>query len=170
MIVELWALADLCVAAFAASVLLKTISTNANTIKQWAILNSGATSHILMTNMPATNIVPTTKPIIAHLPNGKRVHSTHICTINIPSSPSRARAAHIIPGLASHSLLSIVSLCNAGCTIHFTKKWMYDQLSWPYHCLRSQMHKDGPLDDPSHPRYKPSTIRLPTYHCHGSQR
>jgi hypothetical protein len=57
--------------AFAASVLLKTISTNADTIKQWAILNSGTTSHFLMTNAPATNIVPTTKPIIARLLNGK---------------------------------------------------------------------------------------------------
>jgi hypothetical protein len=106
---------------FTAFVLLKTISTDANTIKRWAILDSSATSHFLMTNAPATNIVLTTKPIIVRLPNGERVHSTHTCTINIPSLPPRARAAHIIPGLASHSLLSIVSLCNAGCTIHFTK-------------------------------------------------
>jgi hypothetical protein len=107
--------------AFAASVLLKTISTNVNTIKQWAILDSGAISHFLTTNVPATNIVPTNKPIIAHLPNGKRVHSTHTCTIDFPLLPPRARATHIIPGLASHSLLSIMSLCNAGCTVHFTK-------------------------------------------------
>jgi hypothetical protein len=95
--------------AFAASVLLNTISTNADTIKRWAILDSGTTSHFLRTNAPATNIVPTTNSIIAHLPNGEQVHSTHTCTINIPSLPPRARAAHIIPGLASHSLLSIVS-------------------------------------------------------------
>ncbi len=57
--------------AFKTSVLLKKICTNANTIKQWATLDSGATSHFLMTNVPATNIVPTTKPIIARLPNGE---------------------------------------------------------------------------------------------------
>jgi hypothetical protein len=57
--------------AFAASVLLKSISTNANIIKRWAILNSGVTSHFLMTNAPATNIVPTTKPIIVHLLKGE---------------------------------------------------------------------------------------------------
>jgi hypothetical protein len=107
--------------AFAASVLLKTISTNANTIKRWAILESGTTSHFLMTNAPATNIFPTTKPIIARLPNCERVHSTHMCTINISLLPPRARATHIIPGLAPHSLLTVVSLCNAGCTVHFTK-------------------------------------------------
>jgi hypothetical protein len=88
--------------AFAFSVLLKTISTNANTIKRWAILNYGATSHFLMTNAPATNIIPMTKPIIARLLNGKRVHSTHTCIINIPLLPPRARATHIIPGLAPH--------------------------------------------------------------------
>ncbi len=74
-----------------------------------------------MTNVPATNIVPTTKPIITSLPKGKRVHSTHTCTINIPLSPPCAHAAHIIPGLTLHSLLSIVSLCNAGCTLHLIK-------------------------------------------------
>jgi hypothetical protein len=106
---------------FAASVLIKIISTDADTIKQWSILDSGATSHFLMNNVPATKIVPTTKPIIACLPNGKQVHSTHTCTINIPSLPPHARATYIIPGLAYHSLLSIVSLCNTGCTIHLTK-------------------------------------------------
>ena len=28
---------------------------------------------------------------------------------------------HIIPGLASHSLMSVVKLCNAGCEVTFTK-------------------------------------------------
>jgi hypothetical protein len=60
-------------------------------------------------------------PIIAHLPNGNQVHSTHMCTLDIPSLPPGARAAHIIPGLASHLLLSIFTICNAGCTITFSK-------------------------------------------------
>jgi hypothetical protein len=32
-----------------------------------------------------------------------------------------AHAAHIIPGLASHSLLSVVTMCNTGCPVTFTK-------------------------------------------------
>ncbi len=60
-------------------------------------------------------------PSIACLLYGARVHSTHTCTLDIPSLPPNARPAHIIPGLASHSLLSVVTLCNAGCTVHFTK-------------------------------------------------
>jgi hypothetical protein len=107
---------------FAALVLLKTISTDAATIKRWAILDSGATSHFLTTDAPALDICPTSKPIIAQLPNGKRVHSTHTCTLDIASLPRSARVAHIIPGLALHSLLSIVNMCNVGCEVNFTKK------------------------------------------------
>ncbi len=90
-------------------------------IKWWAILDSGATSHFLTTSAPATNIFPTAMPIIAHLLNGNRVHSTHTCSLNFPSLPPGARTAHIIPGLALHLLLSVVMMCNAGCTVTFSK-------------------------------------------------
>ena len=107
--------------ALTASVLLNMINTNADTIKSWAILNSGAISHIRTTDVPATNILPTTTSIISCLPNGTGVHSMHMCTLNIPPLPPNARTPHIIPSLALHSLLSVVNLCNAGCTVHFTK-------------------------------------------------
>jgi hypothetical protein len=108
--------------ALAASLLLKTIKTDADTILQrWTILNSEATSHFLTTSMPETNILPTASPIIARLPNGDQVHSTHTCTLNIPLLPPGVQGAHIIPGLASHSLLSIITMCNAGCTVTFSK-------------------------------------------------
>jgi hypothetical protein len=94
--------------------------TNATTINQWAILNSGATSHFLTTNAPATNIIPAAVLLIARLPNGDKVQSTHTCTLDLPALPVGTRAAHIIPGLASHSLLSIVTMCNAGCVVTFT--------------------------------------------------
>jgi len=92
-----------------------------DTVKNWAILDSGTTSHFLTSMAPATNITPTTKPIVARLPNGERVTSTHTCTLDIPALPVAARLAHIIPNLASHSLISVVTLCNAGCNITFGK-------------------------------------------------
>ncbi len=61
------------------------ISTDAKTIKQWAILDSGATSHFLTTNVPATNICTASVPLVARLPNGERVQSTHTCTLDLPS-------------------------------------------------------------------------------------
>ncbi len=107
--------------AFAVVVLLKTISTNAKTIKQWAILDSGTTSHFLTTDAPATNICAATVPLVAHLPNGERVQSMHTCTLDLPELPAAARYAHIIPSLTLHSLLSVVTMCNTGCTVTFTK-------------------------------------------------
>jgi hypothetical protein len=107
--------------AIPALLLLKTIKTDADRIQQWAILDSGAKSHFLTTSTPATNILPTALPIIAHLPNGDRVHSMHTCTLNILSLPPGAQGAQIIPVLASHSLLSVITMCNAGCTVTFSK-------------------------------------------------
>ncbi len=102
-------------------VLLKTISTDAETIKRWAILDSGATSHFLTMSAPATNICAASVPLVTRLPNGERVQSTHTCTLNLPELPAATRNSHIIPGLALHSLLSVVAMCNAGYTVVFTK-------------------------------------------------
>jgi hypothetical protein len=89
--------------------------------QELAILDSGATSHFLTTNAPAVNIMPATVPIITWLPNGKRVQSTHTCTLDLPALPSGARTVHIIPSLALHSLLLVMTMCNTGCDVTFTK-------------------------------------------------
>ncbi len=81
-----------------------------DTINKWAILDSGATSNFL-----------TTGAFVACLPNCDQVRSTHTGTLDLPGLPSAARLAHIIPGLAYHSLISVVTLCNAGCDVLFTK-------------------------------------------------
>ena len=51
----------------------------------------------------------------------KKVTSTHRCLLDLPQLPTRARIGLVIPGLASHSLVSVVTLCNAGCEVTFTK-------------------------------------------------
>jgi hypothetical protein len=107
--------------ALASAALLQTVNINMDAIQAWAILDSGATSHFLMIAAPMTNLRPTNKPIIARLSNGEPVHSMDTCTLNIPALPASEQHAHIIPGLASHSLISVVTLCNAGCNVIFTK-------------------------------------------------
>ncbi len=67
--------------ALAASILVKTINVDAATIKQWAILDSRATSHFLATDAPATNIVLAAVPLITRLQNGDKVQSTHTPTL-----------------------------------------------------------------------------------------
>jgi hypothetical protein len=107
--------------ALAAKAMLCTLQLNTDAVKNWAILDSGAASHFLTSTAPVTNIQPTTTPVVACLPNGERVTSTHTCTLDIPALPAAARQAHIIPNLVSHSLILVVMLCNAGCDIVFTK-------------------------------------------------
>ncbi len=107
--------------ALAAATLLRTVSIDMATINKWAILVSSATSNFLTTGAHVTNIQPTQAPIVARLPNGDKVRYRHTGTLNLPGLPSAARLAHIIPGLVSHSLISVVTLCNAGCDVLFTK-------------------------------------------------
>ena len=66
-------------------------------IKDWAILYSGATSNFLATTAPITNITPEIKPLTVKLPYGACVSSTHTCTLTLPQLPTRAREGHIIP-------------------------------------------------------------------------
>jgi hypothetical protein len=54
------------------------------------------------------------------LPNGDTITSTHTATLNMPSLPQAARLAHILPGLAQHSLLSVGQMCDSGCSVTFT--------------------------------------------------
>jgi hypothetical protein len=107
--------------ALSSTALLWTVNIDMDTIRAWAILDSGVTSHFLITAAPMTSMCPTSKPIISWLPNGERVHSTHTCTLNIPALPASVQHTHIILGLALHSLISVLALCNAGCNVVFIK-------------------------------------------------
>ena len=106
--------------AYAAQSLLQTIDFTLDDLKSCAILDSEATSHFLVTNAPVNDILPAANPLTVQIPNGERVTSTHTCNLDMPHLPEPARQGHIMPGLASHSLLSVTKLCNAGCTVEFT--------------------------------------------------
>jgi len=77
-------------------------------IKEWAILDLGATSHFLVTEAPMTNVQPSINPLIVRLPDGTQVRSTVTCILALPKLPEAAREGHIISGLASRSILSVV--------------------------------------------------------------
>ena len=91
--------------AAATNHLLETITLTRNNIHKWAILDSGATSNFLMTTAHVANKERIDDGITVSLPDGNKVKSTHECTLNITGLPIAARRGHIIPGLASHSLM-----------------------------------------------------------------
>ncbi len=84
--------------AFAAESLLSTVDIDMHNIRNWAILDSGATSNFLVTNAPVEDIVEATKGLHVKLPNGDKVTSTHTCNLKLPL-PNASRLGHIIPGL-----------------------------------------------------------------------
>jgi hypothetical protein len=85
-----------------------------------ALLDSGCTAHFLLANAKCTNKIPSATPLAVRLPNGDTITSTHTATCNIPSLPHTAIKAHILPVLAQHSLLSVVQMCDSGCSVTFT--------------------------------------------------
>ena len=107
--------------AYAAKKLLKTVDFDIENIREWSILDLAATSHFLVVDAPVNDVTTAESPINVKQPDGACVSSTHTCNLRIPNLPPAARLAHIIPGLASHLLVSVVRLCNAGCKVTFTK-------------------------------------------------
>ena len=82
-----------------------------------AMIDSGTTSHFLSVNAPILNKRPTNNPVTVVLPNGQTIKSSHDCDIVWTILPPNARSARILPRLANHSIISVVQLFDAGCTI-----------------------------------------------------
>ena len=102
--------------------LLSTIDINLTNIREWAILDSGASSHFLQAEAPLIHKKKTASPVVVvTVANGNKVSSTHEGFIDVPGLTERARNAHMLPGI-KHSLFSIVRLCNAGCEVVFGKR------------------------------------------------
>jgi hypothetical protein len=53
------------------------------------------------------------------LPNGATMESSHTAELDIPELNANASKAHIFPGIANHSLLSVGQLCDEGCIVTF---------------------------------------------------
>eukprot|EP00956_Cyclotella_meneghiniana_P042186 scaffold248388_cov50-Cyclotella_meneghiniana.AAC.4 len=87
-----------------------------------AIADSGATAHFLLPNVPIENKRKAEHTLNITLPDGETIQSTHIGNLNLPGLGDAATQAHIVPGLAHSSLISIKQLCDNGCHVIFTKK------------------------------------------------
>jgi hypothetical protein len=84
-----------------------------------SIVDSGCTGHFLLVNAPCLNKVKSQTPLTVRLPNGAMMESSHTATLNIPELNAAASIAHVFPGMANHSLLSVGKLCNGGYIVTF---------------------------------------------------
>ena len=83
------------------------------------IANAGCTGHFITPRAPVINVKKAKIPITISQPDGRQLKSTHECKFDIPALPKKARAAHIVPGLAHTSLVSIKMLVDEGCNVEY---------------------------------------------------
>jgi hypothetical protein len=84
-----------------------------------SIVDSGCTGHLLLVNAPCLNKVKSWTPLTVRLPNGATVESSHTDELDIPELNAAASKAHVFPGMANHSLLSVGKLCDDGYIVTF---------------------------------------------------
>ena len=99
---------------YAANTILRKVALTSDNLRNWAILDSGTLSHFLLPTAPVLNKMVADRPLTVTLPNSDTVRSSHIAELDLPLLPRGGRDAHIVPGLESYSLVSVVKLCNAG--------------------------------------------------------
>jgi hypothetical protein len=84
-----------------------------------AIVDSGCTGHFLLVNAPCLNKMKFRTPLTVLLPKGATMESSHTAELDIPQLNTAASKAHVFPGIANHSLLSVGQLCNEGYIVTF---------------------------------------------------
>jgi hypothetical protein len=72
-----------------------------------ASVDSGCTDHFLLVNAPCLNKVKSQTPLTVRLPNGVTMEFSHTAELNIPRLNAAASIAHVFPGMAKHSLISV---------------------------------------------------------------
>ena len=89
---------------------------------QSAILDSGCTGHYFPPHYPLNNPTPNTNEDALHvtLPDSSKIQSTHVAHLPIPTLDENATKTYIFPNLHS-ALISIGQLCDAECTVIFSK-------------------------------------------------
>jgi hypothetical protein len=88
-------------------------------LHETAIMDSGCTGHFLLVNAPCLNKVKSQNPLTVRLPNGATMESSRTAELNIPELNAAVSVAHVFPGMANHSLLSVGQLCNEGYIVTF---------------------------------------------------
>ena len=103
-----------------ANSMLKTINFNFKDINDRAILDVGATSHVLVTYASAKGIPLATSPITVTIPDGSKLFFlTHKRTLNLPQLYNAAQTGHVISVVPLYSLMPVVAPYNVGCKVSF---------------------------------------------------
>jgi hypothetical protein len=86
-----------------------------------AIVDSGCTGYFLLVTAPCLSKVQSRNPLTVRLPNGATMKSSHTADLDIPELNTAASKAHVFPGMAHHSLLSVGQLYDEGYIVTFQR-------------------------------------------------
>jgi hypothetical protein len=84
-------------------------------------VDSGCTDHFLLVTAPCFNKVHSWNPLAVRLPNGATMESSHTADLDIHELNAAASKAHVSPGMAHHSLISVRQLCDEGYIVTFRR-------------------------------------------------
>jgi hypothetical protein len=89
-----------------------------NNMKQrlWTL---DAPANSLLVNAPCLNKVISQTPLTVRLPNSATMESSHTAELDSPELNAAASNAHVFPGMANYSLLSVGQLCDEGYIVTF---------------------------------------------------
>jgi hypothetical protein len=77
-------------------------------------VDSACTGHFLLVNAPCLHKVKSLTTLKVRHPNGATMESFQTADLDIPELNAAASNAHVSPGMANHSLLSVGQLCDEG--------------------------------------------------------
>jgi hypothetical protein len=125
------------------------------------IADTGSTAHFGTTALPVVNKHIATTPLAIYNPNGSVMYSSHVAELDLPDLPPAARQVHIVPALASHTLISIGQFCDAGCEVTFSAS--HATVTYKHRCIllgtrnpiTNLWHFDMPTPPPMPPPYEP---------------
>ena len=90
-----------------------------------AIADTGASSHYFMPSAPVINVDQLAPTISIGTTTRQGQHSSAKAAINLTTLPAgKSRLSHVMPSTFTNNLLSIGTLCNAECTVIFTRFWV----------------------------------------------
>ena len=90
--------------------------------KNESIADAGATGNFVLPVTRVKDLQPAIKPISINITDKSKLRSTHTCDLDIDGILDLAKLAHIVPGLAHASIISIRILCGAGCKVQYDEK------------------------------------------------
>ena len=80
-------------------IILYTVGINQKNSSEWAVLDSGAKSYVLVVDTNSSKVTPTYKPITVIIPDETTFQTTYLRKLNLPELILNARIGHVIPGV-----------------------------------------------------------------------